>query len=202
MSTLTPAQSMVSPLSTLAPLTPRRITVDEFDRIIESGSLHDSEKILLVDGYMVTRMPKSPEHSFSTNEALEALVKLLPTGWTARKEDPVRIPAYDEPEPDISIVRGSSADYRHRIPNSPDVGLLVEVSVKSLTADRRQAELYGRSGIPVYWIVNLVDRQIEVYTNPGPTGYATRTDFASGQHVPVVIDGRQCGQIAVDAILP
>ena len=59
-----------------------------------------------------------------------------------------------------------------------------------------------RAGIPVYWIVNLVDRQVEVYTDPGPTGYASRTDLRSGQHVPVVIGAQQRGQIAVDDVLP
>ena len=71
-----------------------------------------------------------------------------------------------------------------------------------MIADRQQANLYGRSGIPVYWIVNLVDRQVEVYTDPGPSGYALRHDYLSGQQVPVVIDGHQVGQIAVDDILP
>jgi Uma2 family endonuclease len=193
---------MVSPPPTLAPLTPRRITVDEYDRIIASGSLNDPKRVELIDGYMVTKIAKSPEHSFSTKEALKALDRLLPPGWTSRKEEPVRIAPYDEPEPDISVVRGSDADYRHRLPEVPDVGLVVEVTRTNVIADRLQGNLYGRAGIPVYWIVNLVDRQIEVYTDPGPNGYASRKDFLSGQHVPVVIDGAQCGQIAVDTILP
>jgi Uma2 family endonuclease len=71
-----------------------------------------------------------------------------------------------------------------------------------VSADRQQGIIYGRAGFPVYWIVNLVDRQVEVYTDPGPTGYAVRKDFLSGQQVPVVIDGQQGGQIAVDDILP
>ena len=89
---------------------------------------------------------------------------MLPAGWTSRKEEPVRIPPHDEPEPDGAIVRGSDADYRHRLPEATDVGLLVEIAAKTVIPDRRQANLYGRSGIPVYWIVNLVDRQVEVYT--------------------------------------
>jgi Uma2 family endonuclease len=71
-----------------------------------------------------------------------------------------------------------------------------------LSADRQQGNIYGRAGIPAYWIVNLADRQLEVYADPGPTGYASRRDFPSGQQVPVVIDGRQCGQTGVDDILP
>ncbi len=202
MSTVTPTQPLVSLPATLAPLTPRRITVDEFERIIASGSLNEPKKVELIDGYMVTKMSKSAEHGFSTKEVLKGLDRLLPAGWTSRKEEPVRIPAYDEPEPDITIVRGSDADYRHRIPEATDVGLLVEVSARVVSADRLQGNVYGRSGIPVYWIVNLVDRWIEVYTDPGPAGYASRTDFPSGQQVPVVIDGRHAGQIAVDDILP
>ena len=109
---------------------------------------------------------------------------------------------YDEPEPDITIDRGSDADYRNRIPHLSDVELLVEVSRTNVSVNRQQGIIYGRAGIPVYWIVNLVDRHVEVYTAPGPTGYAVRKDFPSGQQVPVVIDGRQSGQIAVDDILP
>jgi Uma2 family endonuclease len=202
MSTAIPAQPLVSPPPTLAPLTPRRITVDEFERIIASGSLNEPKKIELIDGYMVTKMSKSAEHGYSVKEVLKAVERVLPAGWTWRKEEPVRLPPHDEPEPDGAIVRGSDADYRHRIPDATDVALLVEVSAKSVIADRLQANVYGRSGIPVYWSVNLVDRQVEVYTGPGPTGYATRQDFVSGQQVPVVIDGRQVGQIAVDDILP
>ncbi len=82
------------------------------------------------------------------------------------------------------------------------VGLLVEVSATDVSADRQQGNIYGRSGIPVYWIVNLVDRCVEVYTDPGPAGYATRTDYPSGQQVPIVIDGQQTGPLAVNDILP
>jgi Uma2 family endonuclease len=193
---------MVSSPPTLAPLTPRRITVDEYDRIVASGSLNDPKKIELIDGYLVSKMAKSPEHSYSTIELLKALTRLLPLGWTARKEQPVRLTEYDEPEPDITIVRGSDADYRHRIPEASDVALLVEVSRTDVSADRRLITVYGRAGIPNYWIVNLLDRQVEVYTDPAPTGYASRQDFASGQQIPVVIDRQQRGIIAVDDVLP
>ena len=185
-----------------SPFTPRRITVDEYERIIASGSLNDPKKVELIDGNMVMKMAKSPEHGYSLKEALKALEKRLPAGWTTRQEQPVRLPEYDEPEPDIAIVRGSDADYRHRIPDATDVGLLVEVSATNVSADRQQGEIYGSNGIPVYWIVNLPDRQVEVYTDPGPSGYATRKIFRSGDQVPVVIDRRASGQIAVDDILP
>ena len=83
-----------------------------------------------------TRWERTPEHGYSTKETLKALDSRLPAGWTSRKEEPVRIPEYDEPEPDVAIVRGTDADYRHRIPTAADVALLVEVSETTLSQDR------------------------------------------------------------------
>ncbi len=80
--------------------------------------------------------------------------------------------------------------------------MIVEVADSSLAQDRAMVAVYGRSGIPIYWILNLVDRQVEVYSCPQPDGCATRTDYQSGQHVPVVLDGTVFGQIAVDNLLP
>ncbi|HZW34426.1 MAG TPA: Uma2 family endonuclease [Isosphaeraceae bacterium] len=177
-----------------------RMTVDEYDRI---GGLLDDPRIELLDGYLVRKLPKNPEHSWTTKAVFKGRDNRLPPGWTWQTEQPVRIPAYDEPEPDIAIIRGSDADYKHRKPGPADVALLVEVSDTTLSIDRGlKLSAYAREGIPVYWIVNLVDRQVEVHTGPGPAGYAMRQDFQPGQHVPVVIGGQQCAPIAVDSILP
>src|SRR5262249_40055914 len=156
----------------------RRITVDEYERIADSGALDDAERVELIDGYMVRKMPKSPEHCYSTQKALDGLKGLLGPGWFLRKEGPVRIPAYDGPEPAISIVRGSIEDYRHRHPGPAEVGLVAEVSVTTLDLDRGQKlSAYATHGIPVYWIINLVDLQIEGYTGPGPGAYQARADY-------------------------
>ncbi len=81
--------------------------------------------------------------------------------------------------------------------------MVAEITDSRLMDDRAYgSKLSGPARIPVYWIINLVDRQVEVYTNPGPAGYATRTDYRPGQQVPVVIDGQPVGQIAVDELLP
>ena len=116
---------------------------------------------------------------------------------------PFEIPEYDEPEPDVTVVRGADEDYEHRIPNPDDVGLLVEISLTTLDQDRgKKLSCYAKSGIPVYWIINLVERQVEVYTGAGPGGYSSRVDFKSGQVVPFVIDGQPLPAIAVNDILP
>jgi Uma2 family endonuclease len=202
---------MSSTTSTIATAIPRRfpppgrrrITVDEYERIIRAGVLNDPDRVELVDGYLVDKMGKSAEHGYSTKRIIRALEPLLPAGWTWRSEQPVRIPNYDEPEPDVTIVRGSDEDYEHRIPAPDDVGLLIEVSLTTLDRDRNEKlPVYARGRIPVHWTVNLVDRQIEVSTQPGSGAYTSRVDYKPGQSVPVVIDGQLLGQIAVDAILP
>jgi Putative restriction endonuclease len=79
----------------------------------------------------------------------------------------------------------------------------VEVADSSLAEDRAYAvNLYGPAGIPVYWIVDVRGRRVEVYTRSGPQGYGPPAIFAEGQSVPVLIDGREVGRIAVAAILP
>jgi Uma2 family endonuclease len=200
MSTIAPPPTTISSAIPPGPPPLYRMSVDEYDRI---GELLDDPRVELIDGYLVKKMPKDPAYSFTTKEVLKALDARLPPGWTSRQEQPVLIPAYDEPEPDVAIVRGSDADYRHRKPTAADVALLVEASESTLFLDQGQKLLaYAKHGIPVYWIVNLVDRQVEVYNYPGPAGYATRQDFKPGQQVPVVIAGQQRVPIAVDDILP
>jgi Uma2 family endonuclease len=200
MSTIaSPPPTIPSPIPSGLP-TLYRMTVDEYERI---GQLLDDTRVELIDGYLVKKMSKGPEHEWTTRKVHKTLDSRLPPGWTSQKEAPVRIPAYDEPEPDVAIIRGSDDDYKHRTAEAADVALLVEVSESSLSQDRsKKLSAYAKGGIPVYWIVNLVDRQVEVYTSPGPSGYQSRQVHPAGDVIPVVIDGQPRAPIAVDDILP
>lgn len=175
-----------------------RFNVGEYERMVL-----DNPRVELIDGYVVPKVPKNPAHSWSTKAVNKGLDRLLPPGWTSRQEQPVRLSDFDEPEPDVTIVRGVDDDYRHRHPLAADVGLLVEVSESTLDRDRNEKlPVYARGGIAVYWNVNLVDRQVEVYSSPGPGLYRSAQVFRSGQQVPVLLDGRLIGQIGVDDVLP
>lgn len=104
--------------------------------------------------------------------------------------------------PDRCVVRGKTREYRGRHPGPDDIVLPVDVADSSLSDDRTLGNLvYGPAGVPIYWIVNLVDRQIEVYTGPGPTAYSGRRDHRSGEAVPVTMDGQELGVIAVDDVM-
>jgi Uma2 family endonuclease len=189
-----------SPLPSLAVY---RFTVDEFERIADSL---DDDQVELIDGYIVGRGEMKPSHVLAT-ELLKARIQpMLPSGRFVREDKPVRIPDFDEPRPDIAVVRGDPKVYAHRHPGPEDVSLLVEVSDTTLQKDRSEKWVnYARSGIAVYWIVNLVDRQVEVYTAPTQAGYGSKVvyaQFLSDQLAPVVIDGIEVGRIAVSDILP
>ena len=180
-----------------------RITVDEYERIIEAGALEDPGRVELIDGELVDKMGKTAAHGWVAKEVLKALESRLPAGWTSRKDEPVRLPDYDEPEPDVAIVRGVDADYEFRLPAAADVALVVEVSASTLGQDRGQKlSASARGGIPVYWIVNLIDRQLEVYSRPGKNGYRSHKTFGTGEQVHVVIGGQKLPAIAVDSLLP
>ena len=116
MSTVTATRPIAS-----SPPPIRRITIDEYERIIDAGALKEPSRVELIDGYMVEKMGKNAPHRYTTKETLKALDSRLPAGWTSQKEEPVRIPSYDEPEPDVAIIQGTDADYEFRLPTAADV---------------------------------------------------------------------------------
>jgi Uma2 family endonuclease len=87
-------------------------------------------------------------------------------------------------------------------PDVADVAMIAEVSVSSLDKDRAMADIYAAGGVPVYWIVDVDDSQVEVYSDPGPTGYRSHEVLAPGHVLRVVIDGIAVGEIPVSDILP
>jgi Uma2 family endonuclease len=176
-----------------------RLKVEEYEQI---AGLLDDDRVELIDGYMVKKMVKSPPHVVACVRVVAALGRIALAGWHTSPGEPIRITGRTEPEPDVALVRGVIDDYESRHPEPSDIALVVEVADTTLAKDRRRRRTYGPAGIPVYWIVNLAGRQVEVYTDPGPDGYASRADYAPGAAIPLVIDGETVDQVAVNDFLP
>jgi Uma2 family endonuclease len=181
-----------------------RMTVNEYERLADSGILDDPQ-VELINGLLVKKMTKKPRHVSACELLAGVLEALLPAGWYIREQNPLRIPDYDEPEPDVVIARGSRGHYATLHPGPEDVALVVEVADTSLAKDRGEKLLaYGRGGVPVYWIVNLLDNQVEVYSDPDRTsgGYARCVVHAASDSVPLAIGDIEVGSVAVSDVLP
>jgi len=149
-----------------APLTLRRWKRTEYERLVALGVFH-GEPIELIGGQLVVAEPQYPYHASAISAADYALRAVLPPGWIVRVQAPVSLDDESEPEPDLAVVPGRPTDYREAHPARP--ALAVEVAASSLDFDRRQkSSLYARAGIRDYWIVNLVDRLLEVHRDPEP----------------------------------
>jgi Uma2 family endonuclease len=182
-----------------------RLTVEQYHQMIENGILTEDDPVELLEGYMVTKMPRSPEHDFALTALSSRLHRLVPVMFTIRAQCAATIQE-SEPEPDIIVARGDEILYRHRHPGPVDTALVIEVSASSLLRDRiDKARIYARADIPVYWVVNVVDRIIEVYTQPSGPGnapsYASRDDYPLGTTAPVELDGNTIGTIAVADVM-
>ena len=146
-------------------------------------------------------MSKNPPHVFALQTLHGLLAQILVGSWILRLQDPVTL-ANGEPEPDLVVVRGRLQDYAERHPGPGDIGLAVEVAETSLSDDRGyKRTLYAAHRIGVYWIVNVIDEQVEVYTEPAGRGndadYRVRQNYLRGESVPLILDGVQIGAVPV-----
>jgi Uma2 family endonuclease len=189
------------------PLPVRRFTVEEYHRMIQAGILGEDDNVELLEGWIVPKMTKNPPHDTMISIIMEdVFTPRLAGRWHCRGHSVVTT-AESEPEPDIAVVRGPKRDYLARHPGPADMALVVEVAESSLAYDRTvKARIFAAASVPVYWIVNLVDHQIEVYTDPsGPDaapGYRGRQEYRTGDLVPFVVDGHELGPIPAQDLLP
>jgi Uma2 family endonuclease len=191
----------------LPPLPVRRFTVEEYHRMIQTGVLGKDDDVELLEGWIVPKMARNPAHDAVVSIVLvDVLPGRIPRGWFCRAQSAITT-VDSEPEPDVALVRGSTRDYLTRHPSPADMALVVEVADSSLSRDRSyKASIYASAAVPVYWIINLIDHQVEVYTDPtGPDAwpvYRVRQDYHVGDSVPFIVDGRDLGPIPVQELLP
>jgi len=163
----------------------RRWTRREYERMIDRGIFRPDDRLELIDGQMVVKEPQDSDHFTAILLVADTLRAAFGPGWLVRPQGPVALDDRSEPEPDVSVVQGSPRDYREGHPVRPV--LVVEVSKTRLAFDRaRKATLYARNGVEDYWIVNVLDRVLEVYREPsrgGRAGYGSVRTLSAGESV-------------------
>lgn len=183
------------------------LDLDRYHKMVAEGILGKDDRLELLGGWLVTKMSINPPHQTSLRKVRWELNRIVPRGWFADQDCPISLPiSGSEPEPDVLVIRGAFSDYREQHPGPLDLALVVEVASTSLAEDRGyKKRLYATDSIQTYWIVNLVDQIVEVYTEPSGLSdapdYGVRQDFHPGQLLPVMIDGLQVGVIAVIDLL-
>jgi Uma2 family endonuclease len=152
----------------------RRITVDEYHRMIAAGILGEDERVQLISGTLVAMTPQGGPHARVIQRLNRLLVRAVGDDLVVRPQLPLTLVDDSEPEPDLAVVRAGDAEARECHPRT--ALLVVEVAGESLPLDRQaKAVLYARAGIPEYWIVNLAESSVEVRREPDPASGSYRT---------------------------
>ena len=179
----------------------RRFSVAEYHQLIDIGILTEDDDLELLEGYLVHKMAPDPPHDVAIQKTNKCLVRLALPGWDVRCQCAITLDK-SEPEPDFALVRGDETAYLARHPGPADIGLVIEVSDSTLPGDRDdKGRIYARAGIPIYWIVNVRDHWVEVYSAPSGDIYGKRVDFGVEQAIPLLLDGVMVGQIRGDEML-
>ena len=188
-----------------APLSLRRWNRTEYERLVDLG-LFRGDPVELIAGQLVVAEPQGSYHATAVGAADDALRAVLPPGWIVRAQMPVALDAESVPEPDLVVVAGTRTYYCESHPAG--AALILEVSDSSLDIDRQhKGSLYARAGVEDYWIVNLIDRVLEVYRNPGqdpaaPYGWRYRSVQTLTPPASVVPLALPSVSIAVAHLLP
>ena len=148
------------------------LSLEEYHRLDEFNE--NGRRTELIRGIVIEKMAKSPLHRWIANRLYDFIVSLRLRGLLVFKEEPLTL-SDSEPEPDISLVRGTEADFQGAHPGTAE--LVVEIAVTSPALDRENASLYAEAGVKEYWIVLGNERRIEVYRRPENGRYLDQAVF-------------------------
>ncbi|MFO0950217.1 MAG: Uma2 family endonuclease [Isosphaeraceae bacterium] len=206
-----PASQVPTAVESTSPpaCTPFGLSAEAFLRGVEQDLFPSDRRIFLWDGRLYEKMAKKIAHSVAGEKVRRALARVLPPGWSLWGENPILADEYTAPLPDLAVVRGELDDYSDRkaVPKSAEIGLVVELAESSLREDRTKTlSKYATAGLPVYWLVNLVDRRVEAYSRPrsaeGVGSYDEQRVFLPDDQVPLILDGVEVARVPVAEILP
>lgn len=184
----------------------RRFTINEYHKLTEIGMLTEDDNLELIEGYLVHKMARNPPHDSCIQLLVDLITLQRPSGYCLRVQSAITL-TESEPEPDLVIAKGNARSFTTHHPNPAEIALVIEVSESSLDGDRTdKVRIYSEAGIGCYWIVNLIDRQVEVFEQPsGPTSsptYAVQTIYTENSAVPLFIGGQHLNSISVADMLP
>jgi Uma2 family endonuclease len=140
--------------------------------MMEIGILPEESGWELINGEIIHRMSIGNKHAGTVNKLNQLLVILLGREIVVAIQNPIHIDEYNEPEPDIALLKPRNDFYAERHPLPEDILLLIEVSDSTLKYDREiKKTLYAEAGILEFWLINLTENTIECHSLPKNGGY-------------------------------
>ncbi len=178
----------------------RKLTATDVAVLVEAGALAEDERVELLDGVLVERVPQGPAHASRLTEVLDRLRAALPPDAVLRPQMPLDGGPSSQPEPDAAIVQGPNQRYLESHPAGGDCLLVVEVAWSSQRIDREKARLYSEMRVPEVWLVDLRAATLTVLSEPDGAGlWGRELVLRRGGQVPV--PGSDA-VLAVAALLP
>lgn len=177
----------------LVNLQPRhRWTVAEYHRMAEVGLLTEDSRVELIDGEIIEMAPIGSEHAGHHNHLVGLLAYRLHGKAVVAGQNPLVLGGYEEPQPDIAVLRWRDDYYRGAHPHAEDVLLIIEIADTTLRYDRDvKVPLYARNGIPEVWLLDVQNRQLETYREPINGIYQQRDCRRTGQIAPILYPDAQ-----------
>lgn len=166
------------------PVHRRLFTADEYQRLGEVGILHEDDHVELVDGDIVQMSAVGSRHCAGVDRLVVLMQRCFGARGIGRVQSPVRLNQYSEPEPDIAMLKPRADFYASAHPTGDDILLIIEVAETSVRYDREvKGPLYARSGVPEFWLVDLSNDSIEVFTQPRAHGYGSSRTVKRGERL-------------------
>ena len=182
----------------------RKFNADEYHLLIACGFFGSNPKFELLEGWITPKIPIDPSRSRAVRSLCAWFHQHLGADWIASVQQPIRADR-SEPEPDITIFPGPESKYDGRHPSGRETALVIEVANSSLKRDQEiKLPVFAANGVSQYWIVNLIDNHVEVYTQPrGGKAPAnkSRIDYVKGQEIRLVLAGKSVGSLPVSEFL-
>ena len=187
----TPEKTPAPPTCAYIPTRPRpaqpepyKFDVHQYHALAEAGILTKEDRVELINGEIVVMSAIGTEHMATVDASSMFWVPAVDGRAIVRIRGSVRLDEWNEPQPDVTLLKPRDDFYWHRMPGPDDVLLIIEVANTSLRYDRQvKLALYARFGVPETWIANIQARTIEVYSNPVDGEYTERRNFQHGQTV-------------------
>ena len=160
----------------------RQITVEEYDLMIQTGVFDENDQVELLNGAIVEKMPKGPKHSAATDRVTRVFYRNFEENVVIRNQNPIWLDEFSEPEPDIVLAKARDDNYENSHPIPAEIYLILEVSDSTLDYDRNtKGEAYARAGIRQYIVLNVQERLLEDYREPGTDGFQSKQTYRAGQ---------------------